>query len=129
MARVEGSGLPEIDTDTMTIVDKRTTTGGKVDAPPVEINGSLYGFIPAGDYVLIRRLKVVQQGLIATPDSYTELAERGVVIATSVKAHEVPQGAITKFSKYGAEEIHFDDEGDEKYVLVRLADIRGWHNA
>ena len=113
----------------MEVIEKRSVEGGKEDAPPVEINGSLYGFIPAGDYVLIRRLKLVQQGLIQTPDSYTELAERGTVIATSAKASEVPQGAITKFSKYGAEEIHFDDEGDEKYVLVRLADIRGWHHA
>jgi hypothetical protein len=59
-----------------------------------------------------------------------ELAERGVVIATSRKAaNEIPLDATAKFSKYGAEEIHFDDEGQSRYVLVRMSDVRGWHLA
>ena len=112
------------------IEDKRASTGGRVDPEPQEVNGSVNGFIPAGDYVLIRRLKTVEQGLIARPEAYSELAERGIVISTSSKAaNEVPLDSTAKFSKYGAEEIHFDDEADDSYVLVRLPDVRGWHLA
>ena len=115
----------------MEIADKRTATGGKVDELPVEVNGTVAGFIPAGDYVLVLRQQAQEQvGLIHRAEAYVELAERGRVIATSRKAAlEIPLDAIVKFSKYGAEEIHFDDEGDGQYALVRTMDIRGWHYA
>ena len=89
------------------------------------------GFVPAGDYVLICRQKSVEQeGSIVRPEAYVELAERGTVVSTSRKAaNEIPVNALAKFSKYGAEEIHFDDEGAERYALVRMTDIRGWHLA
>ncbi len=114
--------------ETLEVVDKRVTSGYK--KPEVEIHGKVEGFQPAGDYVLVRRLKAVEEsGGIVRPEVAIELAERGVVIATSQKASEVPRGTIAKFSKYGAEEINFDDAGQERYALVRLSDVRGWHNA
>ena len=123
----------------MEVQDSRAISGNKPEAP--EVHGSVNGFIPAGDYVLIKRMESVQQeGAIYRPEAYVELAERGVVIAVSYKLampsveggylpSGVPIGAIAKFSKYGAEEIHFDDEGQNRYVLVRMTDIRGWHLA
>jgi co-chaperonin GroES (HSP10) len=108
------------------VIDKRSSSG--YETPQVEVHGNVEGFQPAGDYVLIRRNKAVEQdGMIVRPDVAVELAERGVVVATSQKAFEVPIGAIAKFSKYGAEEINFDDAGQERYALVRVSDIRGWH--
>ena len=111
------------------IVDKRSISGYvKPEAP--EVHGKIEGFVPAGDYVLVRRLKAVEEsGGIIRPEVAVELSERGVVIAVSQKANEVPVGATAKFSKYGAEEIHFDDEGQERYALVRHQDVRGWHLA
>ena len=112
--------------EAFTVNDKRGQP--KPQAP--EVHGKVYGFIPAGDYVLVRRNKSVEvDGLIVRPEIAVELAERGVVVATSNKAMEVPVGAVAKFSKYGAEEIHFDDEGQDRYALVRLSDVRGWHLA
>ena len=113
----------------MEIQDSRAVSGNKPEAP--EVHGSVVSFIPAGDYVLIKRMEAVQQeGAIYRPEAYVELAERGTVIATSRKAaNEIPLDATAKFSKYGAEEIHFDDEGQSRYVLVRMSDIRGWHLA
>lgn len=113
----------------MEVQDSRAVSGNKPEAP--EVHGSVVGFIPAGDYVLIKRMEAVQQeGAIYRPEAYVELAERGTVIATSRKAaNEIPLDATAKFSKYGAEEIHFDDEGQSRYVLVRMTDIRGWHLA
>lgn len=106
--------------------DKR---GQKKEIP--EIHGVVAGFVPAGDYVLVRRLKeVVEHGGIVRPEVAIELSERGVVVATSRKASEdIQAGVIAKFSKYGAEEIHFDNEGQERYALVRTSDIRGYHLA
>jgi co-chaperonin GroES (HSP10) len=109
-------------------IDKRAVSGTKPEAP--EVHGKVAGFVPAGDYVVVRRLKSVEQeGSIVRPEAYIELAERGYVVAASQRASDVPVGAVAKFSKYGAEEIHFDDEGQERYALVRLTDIRGWHLA
>ena len=111
------------------VVDKRASSG-YIAPPAPEIHGRVEGFVPAGDYVLIRRNKAIEQdGLITRPEVAVELAERGLVIATSQKASDVPRGTIVKFSKYGAEDINFDDAGQERYCLVRLADIRGWHIA
>jgi co-chaperonin GroES (HSP10) len=113
----------------MEVIDKRSIEGAKPEPP--EVHGSVHGFIPAGDYVLIRRLEAqTEESGIIRPEAYVELAERGVVIATSRKAaNEIPLDATAKFSKYGAEEIHFDDEGQSRYVLVRMSDVRGWHLA
>jgi co-chaperonin GroES (HSP10) len=118
---MKGRNMAELE-----VVDKRSSSG--YETPEVEIHGKVEGFQPAGDYVLIRRNKAVEQdGMIVRPEVAVELAERGVVISTSQKAFEVPVGAIAKFSKYGAEEIHFDNEGLARYALVRTSDIRGWH--
>lgn len=112
--------------ENLTIEDKRTSSG--YEKPKIEVHGKVDGFVPAGDYALIRRNKPVEQdGLIARPEIAVELAERGVVVAVSQRASEIPVGAIAKFSKYGAEEINFDDAGQERYALVRTSDIRGWH--
>lgn len=114
---------------TLEVTDKRASSG--YVRPEVEIHGKVLGFVPAGDYVLIRRLKAVEEsGGIVRPDIAIELSERGVVIATSHKAaNEIPVDAVAKFSKYGAEEINFDDAGQERYALIRTYDIRGWHLA
>lgn len=112
--------------EALVINDRR----GQPKEPKPEVHGKVEGFIPAGDYVLIRRNKAVEQdGMIVRPEVYVELAERGVVVAVSDKASNVPVGAMAKFSKYGAEEINFDDSGSDRYALVRTQDIRGWHLA
>ena len=106
-----------------------TDNRGLPKPPKPEVHGKVEGFSPAGDYVLIRRNKQIEQdGLIVRPEVAIELAERGMVIATSLKASEqIPLNVMAKFSKYGAEEINFDDAGQERYALVRTSDIRGWH--
>lgn len=113
----------------MEILDKRALSGDK--PAPREVHGTIEGFVPSGDYALIRRCEAVEQeGAIYRPEAYVELAERGEVVAVARRiAEEVPLGVVAKFSKYGAEEIHFDDEGAARYALVRLGDIRGWHLA
>ena len=114
----------------MEAVDSRASTGCKADPELVEVHGKVSGFQPASDYVLISRLKAVENsGGIVRPEAYIELAERGVVMKVGPKAKEVPEFSIAKFSKYGAEEIHFDDEGTDRFCLVRVPDIRGWHDA
>jgi co-chaperonin GroES (HSP10) len=108
------------------INDKR----GQPKPEKKEIHGKVEGFQPAGDYVLVRRLKeIVEHEGIIRPEVAVELAERGAVVAVAKKASSVPTGVIAKFSKYGAEEINFDDANGDRYALVRMADIRGWHNA
>lgn len=113
-------------------IESSTATAGfnyKLKVDP-DVHGKVYGFVPAGEYVLIRRMKSIEEvGGILKPEVAIEQAERGEVIATSSKAHEVPQGVIAKFSKYGAEDITFDDQGADRYCLVRYSDIRGWHHA
>jgi co-chaperonin GroES (HSP10) len=114
----------------LVVNDKRSSSGYKKPEAP-EIHGKVEGFQPAGDYVLIRRNKSVEQdGMIVRPEVAVELAERGVIVAVSHRAiHDFQVGAIAKFSKYGAEEINFDDAGQERYALVRTSDIRGCHLA
>ena len=114
-----------LNTGTVAVNDKR----GIPTPPKPEVHGKVHGFHPAGDYVLVRRQKSVEQdGMIVRPEVAVELAERGVVVAVSEEV-AVPVGVIAKFSKYGAEEINFDDAGQDRYALVRFSDIRGWHNA
>lgn len=118
-----------METKDLVITDKRHSSGYvKPEAP--EIHGKVEGFVPAGDYVLVRRMKSIEQdGMIVRPEVAVELSERGTVVAHSLKASGIPVGAVAKFSKYGAEEIAFDDAGQDRYALVRSSDIRGWHNA
>ena len=130
--RIEAAnqGAPVQD-HTFEVIDKRASSGYVAPEKP-EIHGKVEGFIPAGDYVLIRRNKAVEQnGMIVRPEVAVELAERGVVVAVSAnaKSEGVPVGSIAKFSKYGAEDINFDDAGQDRYALVRYYDIRGWHLA
>lgn len=113
----------------MEILDTRASSGNKPDALPVEINGSWVGFVPAYDRVLIKRFPPPPEGTILRPEIAQEQADRGAVIACGESAHPLPPvGAIAKFSKF-VEEIHFDDEGEDRYAIAWANDIRGWHNA
>jgi hypothetical protein len=113
----------------MEIIEKRTASGGKEDAALVEIWGSVEGFVPATDRVLIKRLPPPEAGLIAKPEIAQEQAERGYVIAVGASDRHVPPiGALATFSKF-TEEKRFDDEGGDRYVLPWLEDLRVWHNA
>ena len=99
------------------------------DPAPVEVNGIVAGFVPAFDRVLVKRLPKPPDGLIIRPQIAQEQASRGMVIAVGSSKNEMPPvGAIASFSKF-AEEKHFDDEGEDRYVLPWNVDIRGWHNA
>src|ERR1035437_4338001 len=109
--------------------DKRAISGNKEDSPDVEINGTVAGFVPAFDRVLVKRLPKPPEGLIARPEIAQEQAARGVVISVGESVHGMPPvGAVASFSKF-AEEKHFADEGADEYALVWNVDIRGWHNA
>ena len=111
----------------MELIDKRSIEGEKADPVYVEINGFVAGFTPAHNRVLIKRLPPPPEGLIARPEIAMEQAERGIVIATSTAEMTLPPiGSVAKFSKY-TEEIHFDDEGGDSYVIPYINDIRGWH--
>lgn len=111
----------------MEVLDNRAVSGNKEEPAYVEINGLVSGFIPAHNRVLIKRLPPPPEGLIARPEIAMEQAERGTVIATSTAEMTMPPvGSIAKFSKY-TEEIHFDDEGSDSYVIPYINDIRGWH--
>ena len=113
----------------MEIQDTRAISGFKQDAPEVEINGAVAGFMPAFDRVLVKRLPKPPEGLIIRPEIAQEQAARGVVISVGASSHPMPPvGAVASFSKF-AEEKHFDDEGADEYALVWNVDIRGWHNA
>ena len=113
----------------MEVMDMRASSGNKLDAPQAEINGTLAGFVPAYDRVLIKRLPPPPEGAVIKPQIAQEQAERGIVIAVGESKIPLPPvGAIAKFSKF-AEETHFDDEGEDSYVLPWANDIRGWHNA
>lgn len=99
------------------------------DPAPVEVNGTVAGFVPAFDRVLVKRLPKPPDGLIIRPQIAQEQASRGMVIAVGSSKNEMPPvGAIASFSKF-AEEKHFDDEGEDEYALVWSVDVRGWHNA
>lgn len=121
------SGLPVLDHE---FADKRASTGNKEDAVEIEIHGTVAGFVPAFDRVLIKRLPKPPDGLIARPEILQEQASRGYVIAIGRNSYSLenvmPIGAIASFSKF-AEEKHFDDEGADEYALVWSVDIRGWH--
>lgn len=111
------------------VQDSRAVSGNKADAPEIEVNGTVAGFVPAFDRVLIKRMAPPPDGLIARPQILQEQAARGTVIAVGESAHPMPPvGAVASFSKF-AEEKHFDDEGADEYALVWNVDIRGWHNA
>lgn len=113
----------------MEIVDSRAVSGNKSEPEQVEINGTVAGFFPGHNRVLIRRNPPPPAGIILRPEIASEQAERGRVIA--VGATEIPMplpGSIAKFSRY-AEEIHFDDEGEDRYVIPYVHDLRGWHVA
>jgi len=113
----------------MEIIDKRSLEGDKPEMPEIEINGKVEGFCPAPNRVLIKRLPPPPEGLIARPEIMQEQAERGTVIAVGHSNDVTPPiGSIAKFSKY-AEEINFDDQGSDSYVLPWVQDVRGWHNA
>jgi len=113
----------------MEVQDSRAVSGNKEDAPEIEVNGTVAGFVPAFDRVLIKRMAPPPDGLIARPQILQEQAARGTVIAVGESTHPMPPvGAVASFSKF-AEEKHFDDEGADEYALVWNVDIRGWHNA
>lgn len=111
----------------MEIVEKRASSGLKEDPKPVVIWGTVEGFVPAHDRVLIKRLPPPEEGLIARPEIAQEQAERGYVIAVGpTDRPHPPIGALATFSQF-TEEKKFDDQGSDRYVLPWLEDIRGWH--
>lgn len=113
----------------MEIQDSRAVSGNKEDLPEIEINGTVEGFVPAFDRILVKRLPPPPEGLIARPQILQEQADRGYVIAVGESKYPSPPvGSIASFSKF-AEEKHFDNEGDDVYALVWGFDIRGWHHA
>jgi len=114
------------------VINEKRQLHGYEKPEAQEVHGKVAGFAPAGDYILVRRLKSIDQdGMIVRPEVAVELAERGVVVAVSAKAAKegYVTGVVAKFSKYGAEEIVFDDAESERYALVRTHDVRGWHRA
>ena len=115
----------------MEVQDTRAVSGHKPDAPEVAINGTVAGFVPAFDRVLVKRLPKPSESIngIIRPEIMQEQAARGFVVAVGESAHPLPPvGAVASFSKF-AEEKHFDDEGADEYALVWNVDIRGWHLA
>ena len=115
----------------MEVQDTRAISGHKPEAPKVEINGPVAGFVPAFDRVLIKRLPKPSESIngIIRPEIMQEQAARGFVVAVGESAYpQPPVGVVASFSKF-AEEKHFDDEGADEYALVWNVDIRGWHNA
>jgi hypothetical protein len=111
----------------MEVQDSRAISGNKEDVQEVEIHGTVVGFMPAPDRVLIKRLPKPPDGLIARPEILQEQAARGYVIAVGDSKQPMPPvGSVASFSKF-AEEKHFDDEGADEYALVWSVDVRGWH--
>lgn len=96
-----------------------------VEAPKIFVVAS---FVPATDRLLLKRLPPPEEGLIIKPQIAVEQSEYGIVIAIG-DGVDVPLGQVAKFSRFSAEDIHFEDEleGDE-YVLAYKHDIRGWFN-
>ena len=122
----------------MELVDKRSIEGEKPEAPPVEVFGTVAGFRPGQNRVLIRRQRETEQlgGGLIRAQAYTELSARGEVIAVGPTAPAdspmfmvlPPVGSIATFSKY-AETKEFDDQGDDTYAMPYAHDIHGWHDA
>lgn len=105
----------------MEVIDKRGQ-----NKPEKEIHGKVAEFHPLNDYILILRGESIDEvgGIkLAT----AERSLRGTVIAVPNGCTALPIGSTVKHSEYGAEEIHFDDEGQHSYCLVRLMDIRGFY--
>ncbi len=92
-----------------------------------EVHGfAAANFVPAEDRLLLKRLPPREEGLIVRPQITVEQSEYGVVIAVGDDVY-VPLGVVAKFSRFSAEEIHFEDEQPgEEYVLAYKHDIRGW---
>lgn len=112
----------------MEVQDSRAVSGNKEDAPEIEIHGTVAGFVPAFDRLLIKRFPPPPEGLILRPEILQEQASRGHVISVGESKYPGPPvGAVVSFSSF-AEEKHFDDEGNDKYALVWGFDVRGWHN-
>jgi co-chaperonin GroES (HSP10) len=115
----------------MEVLDSRASAGHKVDPEPVEVFGTVEGFQPAWNRVLIRRQKETDQlgGGLIRAQAYTEVSARGVVIACGPSSIPLPPvGSIATFSKY-AESKEFDDSGDDLYAMPYAHDVHGWHDA
>lgn len=80
-------------------------------------------FVPAADRLLIDRLPPEKEGFIMKAEAAIEQSDMGFVIAVGGDV-QVPKGVVARFSKFSAEEIKFDDEGD--FILAYKQDIRGW---
>jgi hypothetical protein len=84
------------------------------------------GFTPATDRLLLKRLPPPKEGLIVRPQIAVEQSEYGFVVAIGAGV-DVPLSVVAKFSRFSAEEIHFEDEGDgDEFILAYKHDIRGW---
>lgn len=83
-------------------------------------------FVPATDRLLLKRLPPPKEGLIVKPQIAVEQSEYGIVIAIGAGV-DVPLNQVAKFSRFSAEDIHFEDELEgDKYILAYKHDIRGW---
>ena len=78
----------------MEVQDTRAVSGHKPDAPEVEINGTVAGFVPAFDRVLVKRLPKPSESIngIIRPEIAQEQAARGFVIAVGESAHPTAPG-------------------------------------
>jgi len=115
----------------MEVVDKRSIEGEKVDPLPVEVFGTVAGFEPAWNRILIRRQQATDDlgsGLVRA-QTFTEISARGEVIAVGPSDIPLPPvGSIATFSKY-AESKEFDDQSrPDEYAMPYAHDIHGWHD-
>jgi len=91
---------------------------------------------PILDRVLVRRVEEKSEGEVVIPDAFRQESNKGEVIATGqffifgnqrMNVSEVVRpGDIVLFGEYNAEPITLDGE---KYLLVRVQDIRGIERA
>lgn len=116
----------------MEVVDKRRVdeqgepTGVE---PAVEYDNfkpTLAGFVPVNDAVLLRELKLPEEGLIATPDAFAEPCLYCEVIATACGGLLVAPGSIARILKDIGTTIQFSDAPEgQRYFTVNYQDIIG----
>lgn len=122
----------------MEVTDSRAVSGNKEEVAAVEVFGTLAGFQPAQNRILIRRQQQTEDlgGGLIRAQAYTEVSARGEVIAVGAAYPETspfyvalpPVGAIATFSKY-AETKEFDDQTrPDEFAMPYAHDIHGWHN-
>lgn len=126
----------------MELVDKRKVDVNgnvKVSEPEVQYDDftpTLAGFIPLFDAVLLRELKLPEEGMISTPDAYAEPCLYCEVIATASRRvaptginqeiiFDERKGTIARILKGIGTTIPFSDANGEHYLTVHAQDIIG----